>query len=168
MNVLLLNGDWQPIRVISTKRAIVLVLTEKAEILAEGTGEWRSATTSVPIPQVIRLKRFVQIPFRAKIPLSNAAVLKRDRYKCGYCHGKANTVDHIVPKSRGGRHMWENVVAACRPCNARKADKLLDEIGWSLSVTPRIPTGTVWLLVGQKTPIPDGWVPFLDATALAS
>lgn len=168
MNVLLLNGDWQPIRVLSTKRAIVLVLTEKAEVLVEGTGEWRSASTTVKIPQVIRLKRFVQIPFRAKIPLSNAAVLKRDHYKCAYCGHRANTVDHIIPKSRGGKHMWENCVAACRPCNARKADKLLDEIGWKLHVTPRIPTGTVWLLVGVRGEIPEGWTPFLDVAALAS
>lgn len=162
MNVLLLNGDWQPIRVIPTKRAIVLVLTEKAEVLVEGTGEFRSASTAVNIPQVIRLKRFVQIPFRAKIPLSNTAVLKRDHYKCAYCGTKANTVDHIIPKSRGGKHMWENVVAACRPCNAKKADKLLSEIGWKLSFTPRIPTGTVWLLIGQRE-IPEEWSPFLDA-----
>ncbi len=167
MNVLLLNGDFQPIRVISTKRAIVLVLTEKAEVLAEGSAEFRSATRTVKVPDVIRLKKFVQIPFRAKIPLSNTAVLKRDHYKCAYCNHKANTVDHVIPKSRGGRHQWENVVAACRTCNAKKADKLLSEIGWSLSFTPRIPTGTVWLLVGVRE-IPEGWSPFLDATALAS
>jgi 5-methylcytosine-specific restriction endonuclease McrA len=167
MNVLLLNGDWQPIRVISTKRAIVLVLTEKAEVLAEGSAEFRSATRTVKVPEVIRLKRFVQIPFRAKIPLSNTSVLKRDHYKCAYCGHKANTVDHIIPKSRGGRHQWENVVAACRPCNAKKADKLLSELRWSLSVTPKIPTGTMWLFIGVRE-IPEQWTMFLGEIAVAS
>lgn len=151
MAVLLLNATWEPLRVIPAKRAIVLLLQEKAEIIHEGDEEYHSESSSINVPKVIRLKYFVQIPFHSKIPLSNAAVLLRDNRKCAYCDKrKATTVDHIVPKSRGGKHEWLNVVSACRPCNARKADHSLVELGWTLSYEPRVPQGAMWILVGLR------------------
>lgn len=162
MTTLLINADYTPLRVISTRRAVVLVLQEKAEILEEGSDEYHSASTSVPVPEVIKLKRFVQVPYRARIPLSNAAVMRRDNHQCCYCErGKGTTVDHIMPKSRGGKHQWENVVAACRACNAKKADKTLSELAWKMRFQPFIPHGTMWLLLGIKVRS-EAWAPYLD------
>lgn len=161
MAVLLLNGDWQPLRVITTKRAVVLLLSEKAEPISESELEFRSVNSSVKVPDVIRLRKFVQVPYRARIPLSNAAVLARDGRVCVYCKvRKATTVDHVIPKSRGGRHEWENVVAACRPCNAKKAHHLLSELGWELPFTPYIPSGYRWMLLGIPEVQP-AWQPYL-------
>lgn len=166
MPTLLLNASYEPLRVISSKRAIVLVLQEKAEILEEGDDAYHSASASVPVPEVIRLKRMVQIPFRARIPLSNAAVLRRDNHECCYCDKrKGTTVDHVQPRARGGLHRWENVVAACRHCNGLKADKTLGQLGWEMRFQPFIPTGTMWLLLGQRE-TSEAWKPYLDlATA---
>lgn len=154
MAVLLLNATYEPLRVITAKRAVVLVLQEKAEVIHEGDEEFHSESSSINVPKVIRLKYFVQIPYRSKIPLSNAAVLLRDNRRCAYCEKrKATTVDHIIPKSRGGRHEWTNVVSACRPCNSRKADWLLGEgpiAEWKLAYEPSIPHGSMWLLIGMR------------------
>lgn len=160
---LLLNASYEPLRVISSQRAVVLVLQDKAEILEEGEDAYHSATASVPVPEVIKLKRFVQVPFRARIPLSNAAVLRRDDHECCYCEKrKGTTVDHVQPKAHGGKHQWENVVAACRPCNALKADKLLSDLGWTMRFQPYMPTGTMWLLLGLRS-TSEAWVPYLGA-----
>jgi 5-methylcytosine-specific restriction endonuclease McrA len=160
-STLLLNATYEPLRVIDTKRAIVLVLLDKAEIVHEGDDVYHSASTTVPVPVVVRLKRYVQVPFRARIPLSNHAVLRRDNHECAYCEtGRGTTVDHVTPRAKGGQHRWENVVAACRPCNARKADKTLDQLGWSLRFKPFVPTGTMWLFMGFKAR--DEWAPYLD------
>lgn len=148
MGVLLLNATYEAIRVISLKRAVVLVLQEKAEIVEAGDTEIRSATSSVPKPEVIRLKYYVKIPYKSRVPLSNRAVLNRDKYKCAYCGAKANTVDHVQPKSKGGKHEWTNVVAACKSCNSKKADKTLQQLGWKLPFTPEAPTARTWIVVG--------------------
>lgn len=162
MTVLLLNATHEPLRFISLKRAVVLVLQEKAEILEEEPDRLvRAAKISLPAPKVIRLTRFVQIPYRARIPLTGHAVMVRDNHKCAYCtKRKGTTVDHVQPRSRGGKHEWTNVVAACSPCNAKKADKLLSEIGWELQFKPFVPKGTFWLVlgVGEVDPI---WEPYL-------
>lgn len=159
---LLLNATYEPLRVIDSRRAIVLVLQEKAEVIEEGEEPFRSARAEYRRPLVIRLTRFVQVPYRARIPLSTRAVLRRDNHECGYCtKRKGTTVDHIVPRSRGGKHEWMNVIASCRPCNAKKDDKLLSEIGWELRFEPRVPHGTKWLLVGYKETNPI-WATYLS------
>lgn len=160
VGTLLLNGDWTPLRVISLKRAIVLVIQGKAEILKETDLQFRSATTSMNIPDVIRLKYFVKIPYRAKIPLSRKNLLARDHHTCQYCGKGGDTIDHVVPKSRGGKHTWTNVVIACRRCNFNKGDKLLSEIGWTLAKKPEVPMGTKWLILGLKDASP-AWDEFL-------
>ena len=150
MSVLLLNATYEAIRVISLKRAIGLVLQEKAEII-ESAGDFiRSTSIAVPRPQVIRLKYFVRIPYKSKVPLSNRAVLNRDRYMCVYCGRKATTVDHVVPKSKGGKHHWDNVVACCKPCNSEKSNYTLDQIGWELKVKPDVPHARTWIMVGTS------------------
>lgn len=149
MSTLLLNASWEPLTVISTKRAVVMVLQDIAEIVERGEGEFRSPSVSVPVPEVVRLTRWVKVPFRARIPLNNRNVLMRDDFNCAYCDKRANTIDHVIPRSRGGKHRWENVVAACRRCNMAKGSDLLSEIGWSLPFEPFIPRGQVWIAFGR-------------------
>jgi 5-methylcytosine-specific restriction endonuclease McrA len=157
--VLLLNASWEPLRTISIRRAVVMILQDVAEIVERGEGEMRSPSISVPIPEVVRLVRWVKVPYRARIPLNGRNVLERDRYACAYCGKHASTIDHVVPRSRGGRHRWENVVAACPKCNHRKGDQLLSELGWELRHQPYVPRGDVWLVFGQKPR--ESWEPYL-------
>lgn len=161
--VLLLNATYEPLRVISTRRAICLILSEKAEVLEEAPGRFRSASTEVAVPLVIRLRRFVQIPFTATIPLNRRALLARDRGECQVsgCGRAGTTVDHVHPRSRGGKHRWENVVAMCSKHNFEKADLTLDEIGWTLKSKPYAPTGTKWLFIGIGVDPQESWVPYL-------
>lgn len=160
--VLLLNATYEPIRVLSLRRAVVLVLQEKAEVIEEeGTKKIRSQNFEMAKPAVIRLKYFVKIPYRSRVPLTNRAVLNRDRYKCAYCGKRANTVDHVQPKAHGGRHEWTNVVAACRDCNSRKADKVPSvDNGWLLDFKPQAPTAKTWIVVGtpEKAEEWAGWL----------
>lgn len=161
---LLLNASYEPLCVVPMKRAIVLVLAEKAEILEAGGGVVRSESTAVPVPSVIRLTSYVRVPYRARLPLTRRALLARDAHRCAYCSRSADTIDHVVPRSRHGLHEWENVVAACRLCNGRKGDRLLAELGWALRATPTVPRGTRWLVVGVGR-IDPAWEPYLTQAA---
>jgi 5-methylcytosine-specific restriction endonuclease McrA len=164
MAVLLLNASYEPLRVISLRRAIGLIVAGKAETLAEGEGEVRSVSLSLPVPAVVRLRYMVHVPFRATVPLSRQAVLVRDGRRCqfSHCERHASTVDHVVPRSRGGIHEWSNVVAACTRCNARKGNRLLHELGWSLKRRPIAPRGAVVLLtaagVANPPPVWGEWL----------
>ena len=84
----------------------------------------------------------MRVPYRARVPMTRAALMHRDRFCCAYCGAKADTVDHVMPRSRGGEHSWENCVACCSTCNHRKADKLLTELGWSLRSAPTAAEGS--------------------------
>ena len=161
---LLLNASFEPLCVVPMKRAVVLVLSDKAEILEAACGVIRSASTAVPVPSVIRLTTYVRVPYRARLPLTRRALLARDSHRCAYCSRSADTIDHVVPRSRHGRHEWENVVAACRICNGRKGDRLLAELGWVLRTTPTVPRGTRWLVVGVGR-IDPAWEPYLTQAA---
>jgi 5-methylcytosine-specific restriction endonuclease McrA len=166
MAVLLLNASFEPLRVITLRRAIGLMVAGKAEVLAEGTGEIRSVSVSFPVPAVVRLRYMVKVPFAASIPLSRRAVLVRDARRCQFvhCERPAATVDHVVPRSRGGAHTWTNVIAACAQCNARKGDRTLQELGWHLKRPPTAPRGPVVLLtaagVAEAPPV---WADYLPA-----
>ncbi len=159
---LLLNATYEPLHVVTHRRAVVLVLSGKADVVSEGTGELHSERLTVPVPSVIRLRYYVRVPFRAHLPLTRRNVVARDKHRCAYCGSKGDTVDHVVPRSRGGEHVWQNVVAACGPCNGRKADRTLDELGWTLRVTPHAPSGWSWLLVGVTAD--PAWEPWLART----
>lgn len=159
-HALVLNATYEPLCVVPLKRAVILVLAEKATILEASASTLHSERLDVPAPTVVLLSRYVRVPYRRGVPLSRRAVLQRDQHCCVYCASKAETIDHVVPRSRGGRHVWSNVVAACRRCNHRKADRLLSEIGWSLPAPPRPPAGTVALLVGYAKREPS-WEPYL-------
>ena len=118
---LLLNASFEPLCVVPMRRAVVLVLKDKAEIIARNGGELHSERAALPIPSVIRLVHFVRVPFRNRVPLSRRAVFARDRHRCQYCNHSAENIDHVVPRSRGGEHTWDSVVASCRICLAEIA-----------------------------------------------
>lgn len=160
MPTLLLNASYEPLCVITVRRAVVLVLADKADIVVEADGHVRSARTSVPAPSVIRLRGYVRVPYRATLPLNRRNLVARDQGRCAYCGGRGDTIDHVVPRSRGGRHEWTNVVAACQPCNGRKGDRLLAELGWRLPSAPVAPRGWSWILVGVGTTDP-AWAAYL-------
>jgi 5-methylcytosine-specific restriction endonuclease McrA len=148
---LLLNATYEPLCVVSSRRAIVLVLAEKAEAVDSAAEAVHAETISLPVPIVVRLTRYVRVPYPANVPLSRRAVFTRDGQTCVYCGGSATSIDHVVPRSRGGTHTWDNVVAACRRCNHTKADRSLAELGWALPHPPRTPSGAAWRLLGTRT-----------------
>ena len=161
MRTLVLNAGYEPLAVVSFKRALVLVLNDKATVLAGIDNEVvRSASQEFEMPSVILLSRYVRIPNARRVPVSRRGVLRRDSQRCGYCAGPANTIDHIMPKSRGGKDTWENLVACCLECNNSKGNRTPAEIGWNLKVLPKMPTGTVWSVRGSDKPLPQ-WSEFL-------
>ena len=155
MRTLVLNAGYEPLAVVSFKRALVLVLNQKATVLAWIGGEVvRSAKQEFDMPAVILLQRYVRIPNSRMVPVSRRGVLRRDAHRCGYCGKSANTIDNVIPKSRGGQDSWENLVACCLRCNNAKSDKTPQEMGWELRVTPKMPTGLVWSVRGAEKPMP--------------
>jgi 5-methylcytosine-specific restriction endonuclease McrA len=163
--VLLLNASYEPLAAVSWRRAVGLVLADKAETLEvdpEGRVV-RSMQQELLLPAVIRLTYYVHVPYLGRVPLTRRAVMQRDNYSCAYCGNRAETIDHVVPRSRGGQHTWENVVAACKLHNLRKANHLLSELGWTLRVVPRAPQGPRWTIgLDHLDPI---WLPYLSQWA---
>ncbi|WP_031092038.1 HNH endonuclease, partial [Streptomyces sp. NRRL S-15] len=107
-HVLVLNASYEPLGVVPLRRALVLVLENKAICLEESGAFMHSATRAVPAPSVVRLKRFVRVPYRGPVPLTRRALFARDGGRCMYCGAAATSVDHVIPRSRGGQHAWEN------------------------------------------------------------
>jgi 5-methylcytosine-specific restriction endonuclease McrA len=165
--VLLLNSTYEPLTALPMRRAVVMLMCGKADVVhADPSGPViHSATRTVTVPSVIRLRSFVRVPYRARIPMTRAALMHRDRFRCAYCGGKADTVDHVVPRSRGGDHTWENCVAACSTCNHRKADRMLAELGWTLRSTPTRPKGQHWRLLSSVKELDPAWMRYLGEGA---
>ena len=162
--VLVLNATYEPLAIVTPRRAVVLVLDRKAEAL-DGSGLWFHAErTAVEVPSVVRLRSMVVVDRSRELTISRRGVFVRDAATCQYCGDRAETIDHVIPRSRGGRHCWENVVAACRPCNVSKADRLLSETRFSLVRLPVVPRRLSWVSVAV-THVPDQWRPWLPAAA---
>lgn len=142
-DVLVLNATYEPLSIISVKRAVVLLLKEKAELIEAAQAKLRSENFSLPRPLVIRLVYFVKIPHRISLPVTRRGILARDHYTCQYCgvmpSRKDLTIDHVLPRSRGGKTTWENVVAACDKCNGRKGSRTPIEANMTLLSLPRRP-----------------------------
>jgi len=165
--VLLLNATFEPLTALPLRRAVVLLVCDKAELVHGDPGGLvlHSAAASVVVPSVIRLRSYVYVPYRARVPLTRAALMHRDRYRCAYCGSRAETIDHVVPRSRGGLHTWENCVASCARCNHRKADRLLSELGWRLRTVPTAPRGPHWRLLATVVDADPQWLPYLGEAA---
>jgi 5-methylcytosine-specific restriction endonuclease McrA len=157
---LLLNASYEPLCVVPVRRAVILVLKQKAEIVHEGESALHSERVVFQAPSVIRLVHFVKVPFRNKVPLNRRAVFARDSHRCQYCHGPAENLDHVTPRSKGGDHTWENVVACCKPCNARKGDSLLENTNMVLRRRPAVPQAMTWMLVALGNVSPE-WEQYL-------
>ena len=147
--------------------ALVLLLKEKAEILEHGDGVLRSETMRLDRPEVIRLITFVRVPrdiHRRRI--TRKAVLARDGWTCQYCGSRKSrlTVDHVIPRSRGGKSVWENIVAACASCNRRKGNRLPREIQMHPRKLPKAPSPTVFIQVASPK-IPPAWQQYLPQAA---
>jgi 5-methylcytosine-specific restriction endonuclease McrA len=165
--VLLLNATFEPLALLSERRAVVLLISGRVESIATRPEPqiFHSSTLSVEVPAIVRLLHMVRIPRWARTPpLTRRAVLRRDEGRCVYCSDVADTVDHVIPRSRGGRHEWSNVVASCKRDNFLKGDQLLSELGWSLPFKPSAPDGHLWRLrhLAEMDPL---WEPFLAAAS---
>jgi 5-methylcytosine-specific restriction endonuclease McrA len=161
--VLILNVTFEPMHVCSTKRALALVFSGKAEIVINGRGTIRSAASEFEIPSVIKLGYMVRRP-RPRIALSKREILRRDDYTCQYCGRKMRTLtlDHVVPRRQGGTHSWENLVAACSPCNRRKGGKQPAEADMSLQRTPYEPSATALYRFGGLVEQRQEWAQFIE------
>jgi 5-methylcytosine-specific restriction endonuclease McrA len=159
-HALVLNASYEPLCVVPGRRAVVLLLTDKAIAVEEAEQQLHSERRTVPVPVVVKLTRYVKVPYAASVPLTRRAVFARDGGRCQYCSAPATSLDHVVPRSRGGAHTWENVVSACGRCNHVKADRGVAELGWRLRRPPVAPTGAAWRVVGARRLDPR-WRPFL-------
>jgi 5-methylcytosine-specific restriction endonuclease McrA len=143
---LVLNATFEPLGIVSSRRAVLLVLDTKAELVHTTDRVFRAERVSVPEPSVVRLVRYVQVPRHYRVAVNRRTVFARDGARCQYCGSAAENLDHVIPRSKGGPHTWENVVAACRRCNTRKEDRLPHEVGMVLRRTPTAPRHRVQLL----------------------
>ena len=160
-SALVLNATYEPLSVVSARRAACLVLADKADIIEDDGTELHAASISVPNPLVIRLRYVVKVPFVRRAALNRRAIFARDGSRCQYCTAPAESIDHVVPRSRGGEHVWENVVAACRPCNTAKRDRLLSETSMTLRRRPTAPRALTWISVAVGS-VPTHWEPYLQ------
>jgi len=159
--VLVLNSTYEPVNVCSVRRAVVLLLKGKAETLETGEALLHSEHTSLPVPSVIRLKYYVRLPQTNRRRISRRAILARDGYRCQYCGSTHHlTIDHIIPRSRGGSTSWENVITSCAVCNVRKGSCLPWEVGMWPSRKPRPPQPGDFVLASQRA-VPEAWLPYL-------
>lgn len=134
--VLVLNQSYEPLNICQARRAVMLVLEGKAEMLEDGLGYFHSSQAAYPIPSVIKLGYMVHRP-RVERKLTRVGVFHRDDFVCQYCGRETTlTIDHVIPRFQGGRHIWENVVAACIPCNRRKAGRTPEQANMKLRKIP--------------------------------
>jgi 5-methylcytosine-specific restriction endonuclease McrA len=164
---LVLNATFEPLGVVSTRRALLLVLGTKAELVHATPRAFRSERMSFPEPSVVRLARYVRVPHDRTVAVNRRTVFARDGHRCQYCGSPAESIDHVLPRSRGGLHAWDNVVAACRRCNTRKEDHLPHEAGLVLRSQPVAPRQRVWLLA-MSGGARDEWAPYLGEQSLTA
>src|SRR5437762_2164205 len=167
--VLVLNASYEPLNVCTVRRAHVLVFKGKAEVIEELAHPLHSATSTFPWPHVIRLVQYVRVPRTVKRKISRRALFARDGWRCVYC-GTASgrlTLDHVVPRSRGGESIWENVVTSCAPCNLRKGNRLPEEVSMTIRIPPRPPAPVLFIRLAAPK-IPHTWAPYLDSFGAAA
>lgn len=160
--VLILNVNFEPLHVCNTKRALALVFNGKAEIILNGRGTIRSATSEFDIPSVIKLGYLVRRP-RLQVSLTKREILRRDDYTCQYCGKRSHalTVDHVIPRRLGGQHIWNNVVAACPPCNRRKGGKTPERANMRLRRKPAQPSPSAYYRFGRHLNTHQEWEQFI-------
>lgn len=161
--VLVLNQNFEPLNVCDTRRAMVLIVVGKAEVLQNGRGVIRTPSTVFLRPSVIRLNYMIRRP-RPRPRLTRREVFRRDNYVCQYCGQPTQepTIDHVVPRHRGGQHTWENLVTACPRCNRRKGGRTVQEAGMQLLRLPQVPPSSYRYLFGQYMEAKQEWTQFIE------
>lgn len=161
--VLVLNANFAPINVCTTRRAIVLILTGKASLVMNGRGYIQSVSRTFQRPSIIRLGSMIKRP-RPRVTLSHREIFRRDNYTCQYCgeRGGALTIDHIIPKHLGGGYSWENLVTACAKCNHHKGGRTLEQAGMQLLAAPREPSLSARYIFARHLPENEEWDSFLE------
>lgn len=167
--VLVLNASFEPLNVTSVRRAHVLVFKGKAEVIEKLSQPLHSATDTYPWPHVIRLVAYVRVPRAVQRKISRRALFARDGWRCVYCGTTAGrlTLDHVIPRSRGGESVWENVVTACAPCNHQKGNRSPEEARMELVQPPKAPAPVLFIRLAAPK-IPNGWQPYLAHFASAT
>lgn len=154
-SVLVLNATYEPLSIVSLRRAVVLLLKEKAEVLEAAENSLRARNMAIPVPLVIRMVYYVRIPHSTMLPLSRRTVMARDQYTCQYCGGTPAraelTIDHVLPRSRGGVTDWDNVVVACRTCNQKKGNRTPKEAQMQILRPPHRPRYVALAFLGEPT-----------------
>ncbi len=161
--VLVLNANFEPINVCTTRRAIGLVLSRKANLVLNGRGLIRTVSRTYPRPSIIRLEKMVKRP-RPRVRLAKREVLRRDNYTCQYCgrHVPYLTIDHIIPRRLGGKHSWENLVAACPSCNHRKGGRTIEQAHMRLLGSPKEPPSSALYLFAHHLQVNEDWIAFIQ------
>lgn len=163
VSVLVLNANFEPINVCDMRRALGLILTDKATLVLNGRGEIHTMHKNFPAPSVIRLQYMVHRP-RIRIKFTRREIFRRDNYTCQYCgkNGGFLTVDHVTPRHLGGQHVWTNVVTACSACNHRKGGRTTEEANMRLLRHPKEPSSSASYVFGRHMKEFSEWQPFLD------
>ena len=153
--VLVLNAGFQPLGIASIRRVVGLVMSGLAEVVEESGEFLRTPSSQYPVPKIIRVKKMIRPRLRG-LRLSRRNVFKRDAHTCAYCGRRSSdlTLDHVIPRSRGGHNTWDNLVSACQDCNHRKADRTPEEAGMKLLRKPAKPSQSVWLDILE---VPQEW-----------
>jgi 5-methylcytosine-specific restriction endonuclease McrA len=161
--VLVLNANFEPIHVCSTRRAIGLIINGKASLVLNGRGEIKTVSISYPRPSIIRLEKMIKRP-RPTVRLTKREVLRRDEFTCQYCGQKVNllTVDHVIPRHMGGKHSWDNLVAACPACNHHKGGRTIEQAQMRLLHKPHEPAATAGYLFSRHLGENQEWLPFIE------
>jgi len=159
--VLVLNQNYEPMTITNAKKAIILIYLGKAEIIEKNDTYIRSVSTSYPLPSIVRLTRYINVP-RKRIILSRKNIIKRDNHQCQYCGVRSGpvTIDHVIPKVQGGEDSWENLVCACVKCNNKKGNRTPEEAGMKLAKKPLRPNYFFFIRYFVGT-IDKRWKPYL-------
>jgi len=162
-SVLILNANFEPINVCNMRRALGLIFSDRAKLVANGRGEVRTCRQSFPRPSIIRLCSMIHRP-RPEVRLIRREIFRRDNYTCQYCKCATPilTIDHVLPRHLGGKHTWENVVTACPTCNHRKGSRTLAEAGMHLSHFPKEPPGSAYYIFSHYLKDYADWEPYLS------
>lgn len=160
--VLVLNANFEPIHVCDARRAIGLLLSDKASLVLNGRGEIKTISRTYPLPSVIRLEKMVIRP-RVRIKLTRREVFRRDNFTCQYCGRRMNdlTIDHVIPRHMGGKHVWTNVVTACAQCNHRKGGRTVEEAHMHLMHPAKEPPASATYVFGRHLAECAEWEPFI-------
>ncbi|HEY60521.1 MAG TPA: HNH endonuclease [Anaerolineae bacterium] len=161
-SVLVLNANFEPVNICNTRRAICLILMEKANLVLNGRGVIRTVNYAYPRPSIIRLQRMIHRP-RPKVKLTRKEILRRDNFTCQYCGARSKhlTIDHIIPRHLGGKYEWTNVVTACSVCNHRKGGRTLNQASMHLSLKPKSPPSSATYIFSRHLSNYIDWEPYL-------